>query len=257
MRRETRLRLEAHWARRLGCASAMFGKPGIHLAPPLHPGAAYLVEVGRSIVACAAPRWHEGLRAAMRPTQSVERASLARVFPKEAIFVGPAFIGYAETMAAETMAAATMDPPESAAAPLARAERAQLDALRSAASEEEWLHAGLDGHDEPVFVVRCEGGVAAAAGYERLLREVAHIGVLCAPRHRGIGLGRRVVAAAASHALTAGLLAQYQTLWSNTAAIAVARALGFEHFATTMAVRLPAEDGTGVRSEAERGEVRA
>jgi hypothetical protein len=46
------------------------------------------------------------------------------------------------------------------------------------------------------------------------------------------------VQAAAARAQELGLAAQYQTLASNTPALRVAAALGFEPYATTLAARL-------------------
>jgi hypothetical protein len=45
------------------------------------------------------------------------------------------------------------------------------------------------------------------------------------------------VSAALAHALDEGHLAQYQTLLANRGAMSIARALGFDAFATTLSAR--------------------
>jgi hypothetical protein len=41
-----------------------------------------------------------------------------------------------------------------------------------------------------------------------------------------------------AHGLAAGAVVQYRTLQANSASVGIARALGFQHFARTLAVRL-------------------
>ena len=225
--RALRTRIEAHWADRLGCAPRFLREPGVHFAPAARPGSLYILGVDRSTVVCADESWEAPLLALGPAERLVDHVALASVLEEGTRIVGPAFIGYAERLDA------VLPGPER----LPGAGDAALAALRAASSPEEWEHAGLEEHEEPLFAAMHEGVAVAAAGFVRVLEEVAHIGVLCHPAHRNRGLGRQVVAAAAHRALALGLLAQYQTLWSNAGAIGIAQALGFEHFATTMSVR--------------------
>ena len=211
--RALRARIEEHWADRLGCAPRFLREPGVHFAP--------------ATVVCADESWKAPFLALGSAERLVDRVALASVLEEGTRIVGPAFIGYAERLDA------VLPGPER----LPGAGDAALAALRAASSREEWEHAGLEEHEEPLFAAMHEGVAVAAAGFVRVLEEVAHIGVLCHPAHRKRGLGRQVVAAAAHRALALGLLAQYQTLWSNAGAIGIAQALGFEHFATTMSAR--------------------
>jgi predicted GNAT family acetyltransferase len=66
----------------------------------------------------------------------------------------------------------------------------------------------------------------------------SHIAVITHPDFRGRGYGRSAVAHLAARALAAGLLPQYRTLVANHSSIHVAQSLGFELYATSMAVRL-------------------
>ena len=72
---------------------------------------------------------------------------------------------------------------------------------------------------------------------------IAHISVVTHPAYRGRGYGRGVVAHLAATALQAGLIPQYRTLDSNTGSIRIAEALGFERYATSVAVRLRVSSG--------------
>jgi len=76
------------------------------------------------------------------------------------------------------------------------------------------------------------------AGYKVWGREIAHISIVCAPRHRGDGLASAAVACAAQHALSAGLVPQYRTLASNGPSMAVAGKIGFEAYGFSVSVRL-------------------
>jgi GNAT superfamily N-acetyltransferase len=202
--------------------------------PEPAPDRIYVVDLGTSVIACAPADYHERLAAEPRSSALVSPETLGALLPERTRLVGPAFIGYADSIAA---AAASAD--ETAAS----ASEPAFDALRRAAATEEWEHAGLDGHVRPIFVKLADGDVIAAAGYERIGVEVAHVGVLTHPDHRAAGHGRKIVAATARLANSRGLLVQYQTLLANKGSIAIGRSLCFEQFATTLAARLPSRSG--------------
>jgi GNAT superfamily N-acetyltransferase len=67
---------------------------------------------------------------------------------------------------------------------------------------------------------------------------IAHLHVVTHPRHRGRGLGRAVVAAAAEHAFDAGLLPQYQTLRENAPSMAIARKLAVVEYGSPVHIAL-------------------
>jgi RimJ/RimL family protein N-acetyltransferase len=73
---------------------------------------------------------------------------------------------------------------------------------------------------------------------EPLAATLLHIGIITHPDVRGQGYGRAVVSAISAYGLAADLVPRYQTLAANTPSVAIARALGFTHYATTLAVRL-------------------
>jgi predicted GNAT family acetyltransferase len=67
--------------------------------------------------------------------------------------------------------------------------------------------------------------------------------VITDPEARGRGHATRVVCALVERALAADRLVLYQTLLANAPAVAVARRLGFEAYATLLAVRLDPDAG--------------
>jgi RimJ/RimL family protein N-acetyltransferase len=220
-------RPEEFWAERLGCAESRFAAPGLTLVA--HPAEAVFVLATRSAVVVAAPdALHERLRAVADPRALIVPARLRTLLPEHALLIGPACVAYRH------------DPVSPASGPVEihSAGEERLGALRAAVAPEEWRHANLEASEPPLFACEVDGAIAAAAGFQRLLDRVAHIGVLAHPAHRRRGLARRAVQSATALAQAHGLLAQYQTLDSNAPALAIAARLGFERFATTLAARL-------------------
>ena len=82
------------------------------------------------------------------------------------------------------------------------------------------------------------GELTALAGDATWNDEIAHIAVVAAPYWRGAGHATAAVAAAARHAIDAGLLPQYRTLVANEPSMAIARRLGFERYGSSVFVRL-------------------
>lgn len=218
----------AFWAERLGCPVSAFEKPGLTLAPHPRQAAVYVVAVDSAVVVLAPESLHARFRAAADPRVWLTPEALRPLLPPGAKLVGPARIAYLHR---------ALGAPDGVER-LESASDSRLGRLRERVTVEDWQHANLEGH-EPLFACLVDGEIAAASDFERLAERVAHIGVLTDPRHRGRGLGRVVVQAAAAHALALGLLPQYQTLASNVPALRIAESLGFEPFATTLAARLP------------------
>jgi GNAT superfamily N-acetyltransferase len=215
------------WAERLGCAPADFQRPGLSLVRHGEPRAFYALASGAAVVVAAPESLFASLRGVTSPGELVSRDAAARVLPASVAFVGPARLAY---LAHEL-------PSPEGVVPVASALDPSLAALRRALTAEEWRHANLEAAEPPLFACLDGGCVAAAAGFQRLLGRVAHVGVVTDPRARRRGLGRRVVQAASARACALGLLVQYQTLAANTPALRIAESLGFVPFASTLAAR--------------------
>src|SRR6266545_4852542 len=122
--------------------------------------------------------------------------------------------------------------------PLSNTDRAALDALAAACPPGEWEASSIDPERPPVFG-RLVGGALVAAGTLAPWRErFWNVGIVTHPEHRGRGHGRAVVSAMTRHGLDQGWLLHYQTLLANVPSVAVARSLGYQQHANTLAIRL-------------------
>lgn len=220
-------RAAAFWAKRLGCAASVFERPGVTVVR--HPlERVYAMAVGDSLIVAAPEALRERFANASEPRALVTPEGLRPYLPAVERFVGPARILYLERPLAEPAGVDRID----------SVSDSRVVALRGRVTAEEWEHANLAAAEPPLFAVLLGGEVGAASGFERLDDRVAHLGVLADPRVRGRGLGRVAVQAAAAHAQSLGLLAQYQTLAANVPALRIAESLGFELFAVTLSARL-------------------
>jgi GNAT superfamily N-acetyltransferase len=141
--------------------------------------------------------------------------------------IGPAFIGYAPTV----------PPPMHSVRELGPDDLEARHTLQKACTPQEWEHGG--GADaDPSSGVFVDGHLAALASYEVWGGAIAHISIVTHPGHRHHGYGRSAVARIAHRALACGLLPQYRTLESNAPSMKIARALGFQTFARSIAIRL-------------------
>jgi GNAT superfamily N-acetyltransferase len=121
-----------------------------------------------------------------------------------------------------------------------RVERAEefAEAIRVGCTDEEWSHSGINPLAGDAWVgFQDEHPVALGQ-----LRERPGACDPCLVTHqgfRGRGFGTRVVSAMLEEAdANAERLVLYQTLMSNAGGLAIARKLGFQQYATLIAVRL-------------------
>jgi hypothetical protein len=150
--------------------------------------------------------------------------------------VGPAYLGYAD---AEQFRPDTRHP----ARLLTPVDAAALAAFASTVGPLAWKHSGLG--ESPQAIAGCWEGdrLVAAAGYTVWGGTLAHIGVTTHPACRGSGYGGSVVSAIGLHALERSYLLQYRTLCANSASMAIAAALAFEAYATTLFIALGTAPG--------------
>jgi RimJ/RimL family protein N-acetyltransferase len=79
--------------------------------------------------------------------------------------------------------------------------------------------------------------LAALASYQIWGEQIAHIAIVTHPAFRGQGYATAAVSSLTQTVLGRTLVPQYRTLEGNAPSIAVARRLGFEHYATSLAIR--------------------
>jgi RimJ/RimL family protein N-acetyltransferase len=112
---------------------------------------------------------------------------------------------------------------------------ADLAAFLASVPTDEAAESGLAGISSSAFVVRSGTRVVAASGYRRWPGEVAHLGVLTAPDHRGRGFARAVASAAVADGLANRLLPQWRARIEPSRR--VARALGFRQLGSQLSAR--------------------
>ncbi|WP_009959669.1 GNAT family N-acetyltransferase [Verrucomicrobium spinosum] len=155
-------------------------------------------------------------------------ASFAKALASVAsVVIGPASIGYATAVI----------PPEHPVRSLVPGDVVAFHALQQGCDATEWEHGGCVA-GSPASGVFTKDQLVAVASYEVWGGTIAHISVITHPDFRGQGLGRSAVAHVARRAILSGLLPQYRTLESNAGSIRIAESLGFQQYATSMAVRL-------------------
>jgi ribosomal protein S18 acetylase RimI-like enzyme len=142
--------------------------------------------------------------------------------------LGPTYLGYKDV--------ADEGPIDPHVRLLGKGEDALLSHLRQGVISEEWEHSGLE-EGQPIAGYFLDGALVAAAGYKVWGESLAHIGVATHAGFRSRGFGRACIRSITEEAIKSGLVAQYQTLFENKPAIAVARALGFEEYGQRIFVR--------------------
>jgi GNAT superfamily N-acetyltransferase len=147
--------------------------------------------------------------------------------------IGPAYLGYAD---AQQFRPVIRHP----ARLLTPADSAALAVFANAVEPVAWEHSGLDEGLQPIAACWEGDRIVAAAGYRVWGATLAHIGVTTHPAVRGSGYGKSVVSVISQHALERGCVLQYRTLQSNSSSLAIAGALGFQAYATTLYIAFAA-----------------
>jgi GNAT superfamily N-acetyltransferase len=144
--------------------------------------------------------------------------------------VGPWWVGY-------SVAESLYIPASRGTRLLTEEDASQLEQLRAACSADDLDNvASLTGAGVAVGAF-LQGDLVAVAGYEIWGADIAHISVLTHPSYRGRGFARTAVRAIAGLALARGLIPQYRLLVANVPSRRIADSLGFEHYATGLALR--------------------
>jgi GNAT superfamily N-acetyltransferase len=230
-------RYDQFWAAYLGVPPAELTSPGLSIAP--HAGlkgynGVWFFRRDRRMVVSAPPEWVPVLRVRI---ESMYDASLGPGFFKDLFgeyaerTIGPAFQGYLATPAV---------PPERGAQvhPIAARDADVADAFRRSCGRDAWEYSGLHEATDYLCGVSEGGQVVAMAAYRAWTKEAGDVCVLTAEHSRGKGLGTAAAWSVVDRALEGGKLLLYQTLESNHGAMRIAERLGFEPYATHIAVRL-------------------
>jgi GNAT superfamily N-acetyltransferase len=229
----------AFWTAQLGCTEAQLSQPHtsvVRAGPELasYRGATVVFRPPACVLAVPAD-WVAPVasRIGRRPPAAVFDVTLLRQVFGTGLdqVIGPAWLGYADT--SDFRPAPTLD-----TRLLTDQDLPQLQRLAAACGPVAWEHSGIDPARPPVFGCFAGDRLAAAGMLERWGDRLLHVGIVTHPGDRGHGYGKAVVSAMSAHGLATGAVMQYRTLQANLPSVGIARALGFQRFALTLAVRL-------------------
>lgn len=230
---ETLTRVRSMWAGKAGAKSL--------------PGAHDVIVVNADSNICR-PGWAgivmlDGAAIAVAPTEKdvdavqacIDRArvdGLAAVLADATDLIGPADLAYLDS------ASFRLPGVQVKTEWLSRTD-ARVEVMCAAVDPEELGEAGGLAVDELACALDGDT-VTAAAGYEVWDGGIAHLDVLTAPTHRGLGLGKRVSSVAVQRAFDAGLIPQWRA--RPAASKGIARALGFVPVGEQASFRLASFD---------------
>jgi GNAT superfamily N-acetyltransferase len=229
-------RVDRHWARFFGVDAALLGQPGVHVVPHAQLAdydGVWLFRRGATCVVSAPPERLAELRerlAARSVAELGQRDAVSALFPGAAAVVGPAFH-------ASVAPDCFVPHPDPEVRALGADDVAREEALRAACPAESWQDGGPATPDAPRWGCFREARLVALAHQRAWPGDACDVGVITHPRWRGRGCGTGAASAAVEAALAEGRLVLYQTLVANTAAVSLAQALGFDPYATHLAVR--------------------
>lgn len=231
--------LDTHWAVNFDCERDALHRPGVTL---LRNGGdyatyhgAYLLRWGETCVFTVPAPFYERAVAGITGRSADEvfdPGFLARLFG-DAIdrIIGPAFRGCCD--------ASDFRPVDAPGARLlAPEDEPALRALAAACGDEAWEYSGITFDRPPNFGYVVAGGLVAAGMLRTLSEGLRHVGIATHPHQRRRGYGRALVSYMTAYALAEGGIGHYQTLMSNTPSKAIALSLGYQQYATGLAVRL-------------------
>jgi GNAT superfamily N-acetyltransferase len=232
-----------HWTVRLGCSIETLSEPAVAVVPHdalsgwhgaffFRHGPACVISVPQAF----RPRVEE-LAGGAGPEEifSVPCAEAMFGLAAERI-IGPAWLGYADTLDFRpvlTTRTRALGPDD-------------LPALQrlSGACGPEWEDSGITFESPLVFGRFAEGELVAAGTVERTSRDILNIGIVTHPDHRGQGYGKEVVSALTHYGIERGGILQYRSLEVNNPSMRIARALGYQSYGRTIAVRLKQDAAT-------------
>lgn len=148
--------------------------------------------------------------------------------------IGPAYQGFCDAESfrpADTLGAR----------PLTLRDHHALRAFIGACPPEDWQDSAISSDHLPLYGLERDGALIALASApvdQMNVIGMRSVGVVTLPAARGTGAGLAVVSALIEGVLMETMTLRYQTLRANLPSVAIARRLGFEDVATTLAIRL-------------------
>jgi RimJ/RimL family protein N-acetyltransferase len=205
------------------------GTPGYQGVLVFRRGPACIVSVPSVLV-----EYVTRLVAGRAPAEVFDRDFLASLFEGAVDrIIGPAYLGHADATdfrPADSRGARRLDAGDEPA----------LRRLAASCAPIEWEHSAIHFERPPVFGCFAGEEMAAAGTLRNLDERLLFVGIITHPDYRGHGYGKAVVSAMTEYGIRSGGIMMYRTLSSNYASVGIARSLGYQEYATTLAVRLTA-----------------
>jgi ribosomal protein S18 acetylase RimI-like enzyme len=231
-------RVDARWSRFLGVPMSALQRPGVvvteHAELREFRGVWFFVR-GDSGVVSAPTEWVDPLRRSLASATAEELVApgfASRVLRHAAgEIVGPSFQGWLSATRFRPVS-------DDDVRPIPEFDRELIRDFQASCSQQEWEHAGIDPSRGDVRASFQDAQVVALAQLRSHADGAVDPCVITHREHRGRGHALRLVSALAREALSAERLVLYQTLVSNAPAMSLAHRLGFERYATLIAVRL-------------------
>jgi ribosomal protein S18 acetylase RimI-like enzyme len=234
-------RIDTYWSRFLGVSVSALHDPGFvvteHARLRGYRGVWFFAR-GHSIVVSSPPDWVARLE--RYSGAHLEREPVSENFARRVLgsaiarIVGPSFQGW-------------LRPDRFRAVPSNDVERvvtnrlSRVQAFRASCTLEEWEHGGIDPERGEIWACVREAELVALGQLRAHPDDAVDPCVITHPEHRGRGHATELLSALVQEALSSRQLVLYQTLLSNTPAVSIARRLGFERYATLLAVRLDSD----------------
>ncbi len=231
--------LDAHWAASFGCAPDDLHRERTIIVPhhgdladyqgvfTLRRGLCCIISVPPPYIATATAAFVGRL-----PQEIFEPDTLARAFaPAVERIIGPAWLGVADSSDVRAIDAAGVRR-------LAHGDLAALRALQAACDPTDWQHSAIEEQHDPIFGYFHDGLLVAAGSCPRRGEVLREVGIITHPAYRGRGFVRSVVGAMTQYGLAERCVMRYRTLLANTPSMRIARSLGYQDDALTIAIRL-------------------
>jgi GNAT superfamily N-acetyltransferase len=230
-------KVDAYWASYFGIPDKDFTSPKTIVVPHStlagYDGALVFRHDGTCIVSVpeSVPDIERTKLRALKPAEAFDPKALAKVFVINSDKVaGPAWLGIADR--------ADFKCSKSSARILGDSDEEAVQKLAEGCGELAWKQSKLLQVRKPLFGLFSGKDLVAVSGYIVLGNILAYIGVITHPAHRGKGHAKAVVSSAVADAFSKGFVAQWRTPEANEGAVSLAKAMGFQHYASTYDVQL-------------------
>lgn len=240
MEKETRFKVYKDWAERFDCDISSMTIPNVivreHSKILKGYNGIYCFFNGTTSIISSPTKYTSQIKRAINGRQPMETFDANFLINSIGLskykVIGPAFQGYIDRDS--FLKASSLEVVEL----VTSHQLALLNDLRESCSETEWEHSSLEINRQPILARISDARIIAAGSWREEESGFLSIGIISHPDYRGKGHAKAVVSALTRKGLENGFTMHYQTLMSNISSVAIAKSLGFEKIACTLAIRI-------------------